>query len=128
MSSIGLGGGSLVSWHEQQQQQQHRQSQQQLSQPLSTPQQHLPAHQQQQQQKLCKVGPVSVGSALISSSMVCGGHTLTASDVAVLLLDRLPGLISRADMPGGLLAAAPSQPELQQAWEVGRQQLLQQRI
>jgi hypothetical protein len=127
-----------VSWHthqqhpkhQQQQQQQHNQSQQQLdklSQPDPTLQQQqqpsppppVPPQQQQHELRLCTVGPVSVGSALTISSVVCGGHTLTASDVAVLLHDRLPGLISRAGVPEALLAGARNQQELQGAWQVG---------
>jgi hypothetical protein len=62
---------------------------------------------------------LSVGSAVSSSSLVCGGSTLTASDVAVLLHDRLPGLKCRAEVPpaSAVLSAADSS-LLQDAWQV----------
>lgn len=91
VASIGLGGGSLVTWQQD----------------------------QKQQQEACRVGPVSVGSALTSSSLVCEGSSLTASDVAVLLHDRLPGLVRRADVPAAASEALDTQ-RLQQAWQVGR--------
>jgi N-methylhydantoinase A/oxoprolinase/acetone carboxylase beta subunit len=100
VSSIGLGGGSVVS-----------------RQQPSTKQQQQQWQQQQQQQQCCQVGPLSVGSAVTSSSLVAGGTTLTASDVAVMLHDRLPGLKRRADVPPAMLAAADSS-LLQDAWEV----------
>jgi hypothetical protein len=94
--SFGLGGGSMVAWQQQQQQQQ----------------------QPQQEQRECSIGPLSVGADLTRSCLVCGGTTATASDVAVLLHDALPGLVSKqaaaAAVPPGDM---PSQQQLEIAWQ-----------
>lgn len=103
MSSIGLGGGSLVTF------------------PPSDANRAAaatPSSGGEQQQLHCRVGPASVGAAVTSSSMVCGGTKFTASDVAVLLHDRLPSLRSRAEAAAALQAPVPDQTQLSLAWQV----------
>lgn len=131
VTSFGLGGGSLVAW---QPQQQHHKQKEGRAEGADCSQQHHtrqgPAaqhlHPGEQQQQACSIGPKSVGSALTSSCLVCGGDIITASDVAVLLQDRLPDLVNREAAAAALQTsdkAAPSQQQLQTAWEVIQQML-----
>lgn len=98
VTSFGLGGGSLVTWE------------------AGSP-------SEQRQHQRCRVGPLSVGSTLTEKSLVCGGNTLTASDVAVLLYDRIPGLAHRQQAVETVTLDRLDLDRLRTAWEFMQQKL-----